>query len=363
MDRVDAVVIGGGVVGLAVARALALTRRETLLLEAAAECGTGISSRSSEVIHAGLYYPPGSLKARLCRAGREQLYGFAAEREVPYRRCGKLVVATSAGELEKLAALARTAQANDVAVHPLDARAARALEPELACEAALLSPDTGIIDSHAYVLALRAEAEREGVIIACRSRVTGWTLAGGASRLSINHQEASLEAALVVNCAGLQALEVAALIADYPAALLPRAYLAKGNYFALRGASPFRHLIYPLPEGGGLGIHLTLDLAGGARFGPDVQWVAEPDYRVDATRAGLFAAAIRHYWPALPADALLPGYAGLRPKIAPPEQAWADFRIDGPALHGLPLVQLFGIESPGLTAALAIGEYVARLSG
>jgi L-2-hydroxyglutarate oxidase LhgO len=364
MDDVDVVVVGAGVVGLAIARELAARGRETLVLESAARFGTGASSRNSEVIHAGLYYPPGSLKARLCVAGREQLYDFCRARTIPHRRCGKLVVAAEAAEISRLSAIAATAHANGATVELLDRTAALSLEAELSCAAALHSPLTGIIDAHAYMLALLAEAEAHGATLACRSSVTRLVLEDRAVRIAVNGGEPALRARLLVNCAGVQAPALARLIEGFPAEHIPCAYLAKGSYFTLSVRAPFQRLIYPLPEhAGALGIHLTLDLAGRARFGPDLEWVGDCDLRVDARRGAAFYAAIRRYWPGLPDGTLEPGYAGMRPKITGPGEDAADFRIDGEATHGVPgVLNLFGIESPGLTASLALAsEAVARI--
>jgi L-2-hydroxyglutarate oxidase LhgO len=363
MDSVDAVVIGAGVVGLSVARALAMRGRETLILEAHAQFGTGASSRNSEVIHAGIYYPQGSLKARLCVAGRDLLYRFCERYGIEHRRCGKLIVATSDEQRASLESIASAARANGVSLVPLDREEALRLEPELCCVSALHSPLTGIIDSHAYMLALLGQAEDHGATLVYGSQVTEMRLDDAGVSIGVNGESPALEARTVINCAGLYAPGVARSIVEFPAERIPTAYFAKGNYFTLAGRSPFKHLVYPIPEPGGLGVHLTLDLAGRARFGPDVQWVDEPDYSVDPRRADRFYAAIRQYWPALPDRALQPGYAGIRPKITAPAEAAADFRIDGPAVHGVPgIVNLFGIESPGLTASLALADYVADLA-
>lgn len=364
MDDVDVVVVGAGVVGLAIARALATRGRETLLLESATRFGTGASSRNSEVIHAGLYYPPGSLKARLCVAGREQLYDFCRSRGIAHRRCGKLVVAADEAEVAQLSTIAATARANGVEVELLERAAALSLEPELSCAAALDSPSTGIIDAHACMLALLAEAEGHGATLACHQRVTRVVLEDRSVLIGVNGAEPALRARLLINCAGVEAPALAHLIEGFPARHIPRAYLAKGSYFTLSVRAPFTRLIYPLPEhAGALGIHLTLDLAGRARFGPDLEWVERCDYGVDPRRGGRFYAAIRRYWPGLPAGTLEPGYAGIRPKIAGPGEDAADFRIDGEATHGVGCVlNLFGIDSPGLTASLALaGEALRRI--
>jgi L-2-hydroxyglutarate oxidase LhgO len=362
MDNIDVVVVGAGVMGLAVARALAMAGREVLVLEAAESFGTGTSSRNSEVIHAGIYYPRGSLKARFCVAGRERLYGFCEQHGVEHRRCGKLIVATSDGQLTELQKIQAAARANGVDLELWEGARAIALEPQLRCVGALHSPLTGIIDSHSYMLALLGEAESHGATLVCESPVTGLRLEKDGVVLAINGEEPVLRARTLINSAGIEAPRIAGLIEGFPAEHVPRAFFAKGNYFTLRGRSPFNRLVYPVPEPGGLGVHLTLDLAGRARFGPDVQWVDAPDYSVDLQRAQKFYAAIRTYWPALADNALQPAYAGIRPKISAPNAPAADFRIDGPEVHGMPgVVNLFGIESPGLTASLAIAEYVTGL--
>ena len=362
-DVVDCVVVGAGVVGLAVARALALRGREVLVLEAADAIGTGASSRNSEVIHGGLYYPAGSLKARLCVAGRALLYAYCAERGVPHRRCGKLLVATSAAQVPGLQAIQARAKANGVQdLQWLSRDEARALEPALECMAALHSPSTGIVDSHALLLALQADLEHAGGVVALNSPLAQ----AGRSQAAIDliaQDGTRLQARTVVNAAGLQAPALAARFAGLDPAHVPQAYYAKGSYFTLSGKAPFSRLIYPVPEAAGLGVHLTLDLGGQARFGPDVQWVDSPDdLRVDPARGAAFYAEVRKYWPALRDGALAPGYAGIRPKIHGPGAPAADFVIQGPAVHGVAgLVNLFGIESPGLTSALAIAEHVAEM--
>jgi len=366
VESVESVVIGAGVVGLAVARRLARAGREVLVLEAAETIGTGISSRNSEVIHAGIYYPKGSLKARLCVAGKGALYRYCASRGVGHRRLGKLIVATDATELPLLDKLRAAAAANGVDdLAPLDTAAVRAMEPAVRCAGALLSPSTGVVDSHALMLSLRGEAEDRGAAIAFHAPVTRGAAGDGGIRIEVGGiAPLTLRCREVVNAAGLDAPAVAERIAGVPAAVVPRAYLAKGNYYGLVGRSPFSHLIYPVPVPGGLGTHVTLDLAGRARFGPDVEWVETRDYAVDPARAASFYAAIRRYWPELPDGALQPDYAGIRPKITAPGTPAADFVIQGPAEHGVGgLVNLFGIESPGLTASLAIADHVAALLG
>ncbi len=374
MDRVDALVIGAGVVGLAVGRALARSGLETIVLERADAIGTGTSSRNSEVIHAGLYYPPGSMKARLCVPGRDALYAYCAAHGVEHRRCGKLVVAAGAAQVAQLDAIAERARRNGVHdLQRLDDAAARALEPALAGDAALLSPSTGIIDSHGLMLALQGDLEAAGGAVALRSPLHGGELAagdGGPHRLEVGGDAPmELAADIVVNAAGLWAPALAGALRGLAAGSVPRARYAKGHYFALAGQAPFSRLIYPVPEAAGLGVHLTLDLAGQARFGPDVEWIDPPspdaiDYRVDPARAAAFEAAIRRYWPALPDGALQPAYAGVRPKLEVDGALLADFVVQGPAEHGVPgLVNLFGIESPGLTACLAIADEVLASIG
>ncbi len=362
-ETVECVVIGAGVVGLAVARALALRGRETLVLEAERTVGTGTSSRNSEVIHAGIYYSPGSAKARLCVEGKRLLYRLCADRGVPFLRCGKLIVASDEHQVPELRRIEATARANGVAdLQGLTGPEARRLEPALSCVLALFSPSTGIVDSHALMLALQADIESAGGVIAFRTRLRRGRSGDRGIRLEAGGDGATeLAARVVVNCAGLEAQEVAARIEGVPKHTIPAARYAKGNYYVLAGRAPFQHLIYPVPAPGGLGVHLTLDLAGRARFGPDVEWVERLDYSVDPARAERFYQVIRRYWPGLPDGALRPGYAGIRPKLAGPA-ATADFLIQGPQAHGVPgLVNLYGIESPGLTASLAIGEEVADL--
>jgi L-2-hydroxyglutarate oxidase LhgO len=363
MNDVEVIVAGAGVIGLAIARALALAGRDVMVLETADAFGTITSSRNSEVIHAGIYYPRGSLKARLCVGGRERLYEYCETHGVPHRRCGKLIVATSVDQLAELEKIKAAAAANGVILDQLTAMQAQALEPQLRCTGALLSPATGIIDSHAYMLSLLGEAERHNATLVCESTVSSARLEGDGILVNVNGGETRLRAKMLINSAGLGAPALAAKIEGFPEAFVPRAYLAKGNYFMLAGRSPFSRLVYPVPEPGGLGVHLTLDLAGRARFGPDVQWVEHVDYAVDPSRGDRFYGEVRKYWPALPDGALEPAYSGMRPKISAPGAPNADFRIDGAATHGVPsVINLFGIESPGLTASLAIADEVAALA-
>ncbi len=363
MEQVDAVVVGAGVVGLAVARALALSGREVLVLEAADAIGTQTSSRNSEVIHAGIYYPQGSLKARLCVQGREMLYDYCAERGIGHRRCGKLIVATSQAQVAELQAIIAKAAANGVHDLVLLTREqARAMEPMLECVAAVHSPSTGIVDSHGLMLALQGDLENAGGLLAFNSPLAhaGVTSQG----LALTAQDGTrLLARSVVNASGVHAPTLARRFDGLDPAHIPGEYYAKGNYFTLSGRSPFARLIYPVPEAAGLGVHLTIDLGGQAKFGPDVQWVNSPDELVvDPARGDAFYAEVRKYWPGLPDGALLPGYAGIRPKISGPGEPARDFLIQGPAGHGVPgLVNLFGIESPGLTSSLAIAARVAEL--
>jgi L-2-hydroxyglutarate oxidase LhgO len=363
MESVECLVVGAGVIGLAVARALARAGREVIVVEGESGIGAGVSSRNSEVIHAGIYYPLGLVKTRLCVDGKAMLYAFCQDFGVPHKRCGKLLVAVNAGEVDKLAALKAQAEANGVAdLMWLSGEEARALEPALVAHRALLSPSTGIVDSHAFMVALRGDAEAHGAMIAFETPV----LAGqaGEQRLVIETGGPApmrIAADMVVNAAGLGAQALARSITGVPAETIPPLHLAKGNYFSLSGRSPFARLIYPMPTPGGLGVHLTLDLAGQAKFGPDVEWIDAIDYDVDPQRAESFYAAIRTYWPDLPDGALQPAYAGVRPKIARPGGSTTDFLLQTEKDHGVAgLINLFGIESPGLTASLAIADWLAH---
>ena len=359
MDRVDAVVIGAGVVGLAVARALAKAGRDVVILEAEDAIGTHTSSRNSEVIHAGIYYPPRSLKARTCVEGRQRLYAYCAERSVPHKRCGKLIVATDAAQAKELEGIRQRAGANGVTdLVRVGPEQARALEPALQCVAAVHSPSTGIVDSHALMLAYLSDAERAGAMLALKSPFAKGVVCAGGIEVHVANAEPIL-AGQVVNSAGLRAPSLARRVQGYPEALAPPELYAKGSYYTLASRSPFTRLVYPVPEPGGLGVHVTLDLGERARFGPDVEWVDTIDYTVDPRRADRFYAAIRRYWPDLPDDALEPGYAGIRPKISGKNEPAADFVVQGPRVHGVPgLVNLFGIESPGLTASLPLADAV-----
>jgi len=365
MDRVECVVVGAGIVGLAVARALALTGREVVILEAEDAIGTHTSSRNSEVIHAGIYYPKGSLKARACVEGRRRLYAYCEEHGVPFRRCGKLIVATNEAQIPELKGIQNKAHDNGVPdVVEIPAAEAMRMEPALHCVAALHSPSTGIIDSHALMLAFLGDAEAAGAMLGLQSPLTRVFVS--TSGFEIHSRETKIQSQILVNSAGMRAPSVAGLIEGFPRNRIPPEHYAKGNYYALTGRPPFSRLVYPVPEPGGLGVHVTLDLAGQARFGPDVEWIERfdprTDYAVDPRRSERFYAAIRRYWPALPDGALAPGYSGIRPKISGPKEPAADFLVQGPSEHGVPgLVNLFGIESPGLTASLALADDVAKL--
>ena len=350
-------------VGLAVARALALSGREVMVLEAANGIGTGTSSRNSEVIHAGIYYPQGSLKAQLCVQGKQLLYDYCTQRGIGHSRCGKLIVATSADQVAQLQGIIAKAAANGVHDLVLLSREqAQAIEPQLECVAAIHSPSTGIVDSHALMLSLQGDIENSGGFVVLNTAVDHLICAPAAIQV-IASDGTTLEANTVINAAGLNAPLLAQRITGLDAKHVPPTFWAKGNYFTLSGKSPFSRLIYPVPEAAGLGVHLTIDLGGQAKFGPDVEWVTSPDdLVVDASRGDAFYAEVRKYWPGLKDNALQPSYAGIRPKLQGPGQAAGDFVIQGPADHGVAgLVNLFGIESPGLTSSLAIGEVVSQM--
>ncbi len=370
MEKIDALVIGAGAVGLAVGRALAQAGHETIVVERESGIGQGVSSRNSEVIHAGLYYTPGSNKAALCVRGKELLYGLCRARGVAHSEPGKLVVATDESQHAALRSLEAKAQANGVPVAWLSAAEACAMEPALSCTAALHSPTTGIVDSHGFMVALQGDMENAGGMVALESRVISadFTHGDGAVVTVVSGDSTTeLQARIVVNAASLHATHLARCFRGLGPVHVPQEHYAKGSYYTLGGKVPFRHLIYPAPDGAWLGVHLTLDLGGQAKFGPDLEWLdsKDPDtidYTVDLRRADGFYEAVRRYWPALPDDSLQPSYSGVRPKIYAPSEPAADFRIDGPAIHGVRgLVNLFGIESPGLTSAMAISERVVGL--
>ena len=363
MDKVDCIVIGAGVVGLAVARALALKGREVMVLEAASAIGTGTSSRNSEVIHAGMYYTRGSLKAQLCVQGKQLLYYYCAQRGIGHSRCGKLIVATHESQVAQLQSIISKAAANGV--HDLvllDREQALAMEPQLECVAAVHSPSTGIVDSHALMLSLQGDIENAGGFVVLNTAVDQLIRTQAAIEV-IATGGTGLAANTVVNAAGLNAPQVASRIKGLDPKHVPVTFWAKGNYFTLSGKSPFSRLIYPVPEAAGLGVHLTIDLGGQAKFGPDVEWVDSPDdLLVDPSRGDAFYAEVRKYWPGLKDGALQAGYAGIRPKLHGPGEAAGDFVIQAESTHGIPgLVNLFGIESPGLTSSLAIGEVVSQM--
>ncbi|POR49547.1 NAD(P)/FAD-dependent oxidoreductase [Bosea psychrotolerans] len=364
MSDIDCLVIGAGVVGLAAARALALAGREVVIAEAAEGIGTQTSARNSEVIHAGIYYPPGSLKARVCVEGRKRLYAYLAERGLPHKACGKLIVATSASQRPALETILARAKASGVeTVRWVDASEARALEPEVTCEIALLSPETGVVDSHALMLSLLGECEAAGGSLALNTPILGWRREAEGFSVDFGGDDpATYTARTIVNSAGHGAPRLLGKLEGFPAEHVPVQHFAKGNYFSLTGKQPFSHLVYPVPEAAGLGIHATIDMAGRVKFGPDVEWVADDqDLVVDPARAEKFYAAIRTYWPGLADGALVADYAGIRPKLHSASEPMPDFRIDGPQVHGVDnLVNLLGIESPGLTSSLAIAEMVVE---
>lgn len=380
MDQVDTVVVGAGVVGLAVARAIALTGREVMVIEREKAIGQGVSSRNSEVVHGGLYYATGSLKAQLCVRGKEMMYAYCAQRGLPIQRCGKLIVATNDSQLPKLAQIEAQAVANGVPVQRLSREQARALEPVLECIAALHSPTTGIVSSHDLMTSLQGDLENAGGMVALATEVEGIQFLDRNSPVAgVLYARSAIESGAkaetteigfkhLINAAGLYAPQLAQRMQGLRAEHVPQAHYAKGNYYSLSGKAPFKHLIYPIPSAAGLGVHITVDLGGQAKFGPDVQWltgITNPDgidYSVDPRRADAFYAEVRKYWPRLRDGQLTPSYSGVRPKIVGADQVAADFMIQGQAVHGVKgLVNLFGIESPGLTSSLAIGEYVVDM--
>lgn len=365
MDAVETVVIGAGLVGLSIARALSARGREVLIIEKQAAIGMETSSRNSEVIHAGIYYRKESLKANMCVQGRDLLYKYCDDRSIAHNRCGKLIVATDDAEVRRLDGIVETARANGVNnLERLSAKEAAAFEPELACVAALYSPSSGIVDSHGLMLALQGDAENAGALIAFRTAVTAISAKDGGFSVETMGQgvDFALQCRELVIAAGHGAPMLGASLRGIRQNTVPKGYYAKGSYFKLEGSSPFKHLVYPVPVDGGLGVHITNDLSGQTRFGPDVEWVDGLDYTVDPGKAAAFGESIRRYWPGLDEERLVPDYAGVRPKLVPAGDPDADFQIVGPYDHGLPgLVCLYGIESPGLTACLAIGEYVSEL--
>jgi len=362
----ECIVIGAGVVGLAIGARLAASGHEVLILEAESSIGSITSSRNSEVVHAGIYYAANSLKARLCVEGRQALYHYCEQRHINHKRCGKLIVACTEQQTQELESIKQRASQNGVDdLILMSAQSAAKLEPELACKAALHSPSTGIVDSHGLMISLLADAESLGAVLALNTKVEKLQSLGNGRgfRVHVSGDEPySVTSKWLVNSAGHNACHLATSLENMPSDLTPRPILRKGNYFSLNGTAPFSRLIYPVPEPGGLGVHITIDLAGQARFGPDVEAVNSLDYVVDPSRSRNFYDAVRQYWPALPDDSLAPDYSGVRPKISMHDQLYADFMIQSRAEHGLAgLVNLYGIESPGLTACLAIGDYVNSL--
>jgi len=363
-ETLDCVVIGAGVVGLAIAQTLALSGREVIVLEAESAIGTVTSARNSEVIHAGIYYPQGSLKGALCVKGKGLLYDYLERHGIDHRRCGKLVVATTEAEGSVLHEVVKKAAANGCTeLDWLDGKDVAALEPELKCLAALSSPTTGILDSHAYMLSLQGEIEAHGGWVALSSPLLEAEVRKEGILLRVGGTEPmEVLCSTVINSAGLDAQAVAHALSGFPKAHIPTRHLCKGNYFSLTGKAPFSRLVYPVPGAASLGCHYTRDLGGQGRFGPDAEWVDAIDYEVDPARGASFYEQIRRYWPGLKDGALAPAYSGMRPKLQAPGEPAQDFRIDGPERHGVKgLVNLFGIESPGLTASLAIGEHVLAL--
>jgi L-2-hydroxyglutarate oxidase LhgO len=365
MDEIGVVVIGAGVIGLAVARELALAGHEPIVIESESTFGVHTSSRNSGVIHAGIYYPPNSLKAQLCREGSALLYEYAAERGIEHLRCGKLLVASRPEEVPKLQSIAANAAASGVNdLIPLSGEQANKLEPEVICVSAFLSPSTGIIDVQGYMLSLAGDIENAGGMIAYNTRVTAWQSETGGIVIETEGLEPmTLKADIVINAAGHGAMRLVRALSSYPKEMAYPQHFAKGNYFSLQGRAPFKRLVYPMPGPASLGIHATIDLAGRVRFGPDIEWVDdERNLAVEPSRAAHFAEAIRRYWPALDESSLVPDYSGIRPKIHAPDQPMPDFVVDGPSRHGVPgLYNLLGIESPGMTASLAMSRYVANM--
>jgi len=366
VDSVEAVVIGAGVVGLAVARRLAMTGLEVVVLEAAEAIGTETSSRNSEVIHAGIYYPKDSWKAQFCVAGKKALYRYCETHGVEHRNCGKFIVATNKEQISELERLKRAATENGVP--DLEWRTPAEVsveEPAVFCVKALWSPSTGIIDSHGLMLSYQGDAEAAGAMIAFHAPVKSGVIKGDGVCLSVGGEApTTLKAKFVINSAGLHAQRMASNIVGVPKETIPPCYYAKGNYYSLLGKAPFKRPIYPVPEKAGLGVHVTVDLGGQIRFGPDVEWIDGLNYDVDPARADAFYSAVRAYYPDLPDGAIQPGYSGIRPKLQAPGEAARDFMVQGPNEHGIPgLINLYGIESPGLTASLAIADRVALLLG
>ncbi len=362
MDRIDCVVIGAGVVGLACARALALAGREVVIIESDVAIGTGTSSRNSEVIHAGLYYPNDSLRARFCVEGKHKMYAYCAERGIPHKRISKLIVALDDAQADAMLALKKNAEGNGVDdLEVLTADQATKMEPALSCKAAFLSPSTGIVDSHSLMLALQGEAEDHGAMLALNSPVIGGEIRPDGILLRTGGAEPmELMANTVVNAAGLYAQQISGSIDGIPADSIPAIHYARGVYFTLTGRAPFKRLIYPMPVAAWLGVHLTLDMGNEAKFGPDIEWIDDVDYTVDPNRVNDFYPSVRRWWPGLPDGGLQPGYAGVRPKLYAQGEPAADFVIQCEDHHGISgLINLYGIESPGLTSSLAIGEYVA----
>jgi len=362
-DQLDCVIVGAGVVGLAIARSLAMGGREVVVLEAEHEIGMHTSSRNSEVIHAGLYYPENSLKAELCVRGKQSLYRYCDERRIPHEKIGKLIIASSEGEVERLLAIQSQAVKNRVDdLRLIDEAEIRKLEPAIRGNAALLSPSTGIIDSHSLMIALLADIEAHGGVVLTHSLVGGAGVTESGFFLEVDGTEERFDCRTLINSAGLFAQDFARTLDGLDASHVKTVRFAKGHYFAYQGKSPFGHLIYPLPSDGGLGVHATNDMGGNARFGPDVDWVDSIDYSFDESRKSRFTDSIKKYFPDLDEEKLVPAYTGIRPKLTGPGEPAADFLIQGEAGHGIKnLVNLFGIESPGLTACLAIADYVNNL--